>query len=146
MNKQPSFFIKKWKYIQWMYIFCCYQQSHLWVEKNNLNKCFVFPSRNLFMLLVYLHPAHIDVQCYRVGFQLVYLIQWQVRIMTGRRKKRCTSIMAEFIAISILDFVQNIWYRHGQFEVLSPTVERANSSVCSSEYKTRTYNPNFVRT
>lgn len=33
--------------------------------------------------------------------------------------------MAEFIAISILDFVQNIWYRHGQFEVLSPTVERA---------------------
>lgn len=87
MNKQPSFFIKKWKYIQWMYIFCCYQQSHLWVEKNNLNKCFVFPSRNLFMLLVYLHPAHIDVQCYRVGFQLVYLIQWQVRIMTGRRKK-----------------------------------------------------------
>lgn len=81
MNKQPSFFIKKWKYIQWMYIFCCYQQSHLWVEKNNLIKCFVFPSRNLFMLLVYLHPAHIDVQCYRVGFQLVYLIQWQVRIM-----------------------------------------------------------------
>lgn len=87
MNKQPSFFIKKWKYIQWMYIFCCYQQSHLWVEKNNLIKCFVFPSRNLFMLLVYLHPAHIDVQWYRVGFQLVYLIQWQVRIMTGRRKK-----------------------------------------------------------
>lgn len=68
--------------------------------------------------------------------------------MTGSyyEKKRYTSIMAEFIAISILDFVQNIWYRHGQFEVLSPTVERANSSVCSSEYKTGTYNPNFVRT
>lgn len=128
MNKQPSFFIKKWKYIQWMYIFCCYQQSHLWVEKNNLNKCFVFPSRNLFMLLVYLHPAHIDVQCYRVGFQLVYLIQWQVRIMTGRRKKAVHKYYGRIYCHLDIGFCT----KYLVFEVLSPTVERANSYVVAN--------------
>lgn len=145
MNKQPSFFIKKWKYIQWMYIFCCYQQSHLWVEKNNLNKCFVFPSRNLFMLLVYLHPAHIDVQCYRVGFQLVYLIQWQVRIMTGRRKKAVHKYYGRIYCHLDIGFCTK--YLVSPWTIWSPV---SNSRTCklvsSSEYKTGTYNPNFVRT
>lgn len=87
MNKQPSFFSLRNENTFSECIFSAVTSKVIsGLKKNNLNKCFVFPSRNLFILLVYLHPAHIDVQCYQVGFQLVYLI-WQVRIMTGRRKK-----------------------------------------------------------